>query len=756
MLEKTGPTGSIVPPVQVPEVQKNPQDTENSKKISPESVSMTGSAARFHALFAGFEHSHGQCDVTGYQPGGKAIANVTTHHTPATPELWARHLQGTYGLGVVPMRQDGTCSWGAVDLDDYETDARAIAARVDALGIPAMVCVSRSGGKHVFIFVRPVPASQMRQRLGEIAKALGYPKAELFPKQSAPTECGGNWLNMPWHGGDNSRRYAIKPNGDTYALTDFLDAAEALKTATGPEWFSTPLSPESAPVKAQKSKRRGFVLPDHIAEGQRNTVLTRQAGKLRRDGFNEAEILAALRQINLERCKPPKDDAAVVRISKSIGKKAAGAEIEEGLIQRLAGAITASDHFARDIGGLLYHFEEGCYKPTGRRCIEKQVKTFCEQQAPKSWTPELAMRVEQWLLVDAPELWERPPLDVLSVHNGLLNVESRILAPHSPDHLSPVQIAAAFDPAARCPAIDKFVKEVFPPDSTHLAAEVAAWLMLPDTSIQKSALLLGSGANGKSVWLTLLLNFLGRKNVSALSLHKLEADKFAVARLVGKLCNLNADLPTSQLVSTSVFKAITGGDFVNGERKYEGSFEFLPYCRLIFSANTPPRSEDSTEGFFRRWLCIPFNRNFDEMDPNTVPRAVLDARLSEPGELSGLLNRALDALPAIRKGRFTESDSTRACFNEFRCTTDPLGLWLDQETVERNDAVVRKDALRNAYSQVCQEAGRPILGDVQFTGALKRLRPKVQITQRRIEGKRAHVFVGLGFVTRSPEPSGLF
>lgn len=722
-------------------------------------------AARLFYLFEGYEHSHGQCDVTGFQDNGKAIADVKTHRTPATPQLWERHLNGTYGLGVVPLQQSGKCSWGACDLDDYETDARAIAARVAALGIPALVNVSRSGGKHVFVWARvPVPASQMRQRLAEVAKALGYPNAECFPKQSDPTECGGNWLNMPWHGGANSTRYGVMPNGDAYALPEWVDAAERLKAATGPEWFSTPLqlpiAAKSAPGNGQKPKaakatRRAFILPDQIAEGQRDTILTRYAGTLRRAGVDREGIFAALRIENQKRCAPPMPDADLERIASSIGKKEPGAEVEDGLIQRLAGAITATDAFARDAGGLLYHFADGVYKPTGRRFIEKRVKQLCEQQAPKSWSPELATRVEAWIVVDAPELWQHPPLDVLNCRNGLLQVESRILVSHSPDHLSPIQINAAFDLEAKCPHIEQFVRDVFPDDSRQLSAEVAAWLMLPDTSIQKAVLLLGEGANGKSVWLNLLLNFLGRENVSALSLHKLEADKFAMARLVGKLANLGTDLPTSALASTSVFKAITGGDILCAERKYEPSFEFRSFARLLFSANSAPRSDDATHGFFRRWLVIPFTRTFDESDPATIPRAELDARLSQPGELAGLLNKALDALPVIRKGRFTESASTRDALGEFRRTTDPFGVWLDANVVERPDAMVAKDRLRSMYGQICQDAGRAVMGDVQFTAALKRLRPKVDAAKRRIDGKLTPVYLNLGLVTHDLVP-GLF
>src|SRR5581483_11001589 len=150
--------------------------------------------------------------------------------------------------------------------------------------------------------------------------------------------------------------------------------------------------------------------------------------------------------------------------------------------------------------------------------------------------------------------------------------------------------------------IDKFVLSTFPSDAVVIAYEIPAWLVTPDTSIQKAILLLGDGANGKSTYLCLVIAFIGRRNCSAVSLHKLEADRFSIARLVGRLANICPDLPGTDLTSTSIFKAITGGDELQGERKFADAFEFTPFARLLFSANHPPRSSDASSAFFRRWL----------------------------------------------------------------------------------------------------------------------------------------------------------
>jgi putative DNA primase/helicase len=433
-------------------------------------------------------------------------------------------------------------------------------------------------------------------------------------------------------------------------------------------------------------------------------------------------------------------------------QSAAGA----GLVQEIEKALKVEHHFARDEGDVLYHFEEGVYKSTGEKFVRRTVKQYCEANGKaKSWTPELAERVVKYLTVDAPELWERPPLDTVNVKNGLLDVKTRELKPHSPDFLSPIQIGARFDTTAKCPAIDQFIEDVFPDDAQHAAFEVAAWLMLPDTSIQKAVLALGEGANGKSVYLNLLEAFIGKPNATALSLHKIESDKFAAARLLGKLANICPDLPTAALSGTSTFKALSGGDSISGEHKFKTSFEFRPYARLVFSANSAPRSDDATHGFFRRWLVIPFNRRFDENDARCVPRAVLDARLTATEELSGLLNRALDALPQIQRGTFKESLSMRAAWTEFRRTTDPLAVFLDGETVDTADGVILKERLRALYAGNCKDNGRPIPAENVFTERLRAIRPNVKTAQRRIDGKPRWCFVGIGLRAAETEQGNM-
>jgi putative DNA primase/helicase len=422
-------------------------------------------------------------------------------------------------------------------------------------------------------------------------------------------------------------------------------------------------------------------------------------------------------------------------------------ENEPGIIKQLADAICAGNHFARDASGRLRRYVGGVYRDQADRYVKAQVKQLLEEWAETGkWSSRRASEVVEYIAVDAPELPERPRIDLINCHNCMVRVEDGVSLPHDPKYLSTVQLPVKWDPAATCPAIDKFCAEVFPGDAIDLAYEFPALLMTPDTTIQKAALLYGEGGNGKSVYCRLLVAFIGKENTAALSLHRLEANPFSASRLLGKLANICPDLPSEHLAGTSIFKAITGGDVITGERKFCESFEFTPFARLVFSANHLPRSSDGSPGFFERWLVVPFDAKFRGTDQE-IPREVLDARLSAPGELSGLLNRAVKALAGIRaRGRLSEPESVRRAWDEFHATTDPLAVWLDRNTVDDAQATTTKQLLRVAYNAAAERAGRPAMSAKAFTQAINKLRPDVQEAQRTVSGRVQWCYLGIGLL----------
>ena len=146
-------------------------------------------APRFRTLFAGLERAHGEyrnITVDERRADGKCKGQAITKPEPVTDALWASHLEGTTGIGIIPIRDDNTSVFGAIDIDVYaDLDPGQVAATVHRLRFPLVPCRSKSGGLHLYLFASaPVSSAMMQARLKQMAAALGHTNAEIFPKQA--------------------------------------------------------------------------------------------------------------------------------------------------------------------------------------------------------------------------------------------------------------------------------------------------------------------------------------------------------------------------------------------------------------------------------------------------------------------------------------------------------------------------------------------------------------------------------------------
>lgn len=166
--------------------------------------------------------------------------------------------------------------------------------------------------------------------------------------------------------------------------------------------------------------------------------------------------------------------------------------------------------------------------------------------------------------MQAPALQDTWPNGKINLRNGILDVASRRLEPHTPDLLTTVQFGVAYDAVATCPGLRRFCQEVLPKDSTEVLAELTAWCMMDDNPVDQAVMLRGAGGNGKSILLAVLTETLGLENVTAMELHEIAEDRFAAADLYLKVANIAADITSAHLEKTGPFKAITSGDPVRG------------------------------------------------------------------------------------------------------------------------------------------------------------------------------------------------
>ena len=200
---------------------------------------------KFKNIFSGLTIAYGQ-----YQPGnrgenGKQQGKAFIVRKPVTDDLWENHLTGKGpALGIIPITENNDCRWGCIDIDEYNFDHTSFIKSVRSNKLPLIVCRSKSGGAHVFLFTKEnIPASLMQSKLKQFAKVLGYEGSEIFPKQTEIlVERGdtGNFLNLPYHNEMKGLRYAINDNGSGCTLEEFYqlydvysctkEAVEEIKT----------------------------------------------------------------------------------------------------------------------------------------------------------------------------------------------------------------------------------------------------------------------------------------------------------------------------------------------------------------------------------------------------------------------------------------------------------------------------------------------------------------------------------------------
>jgi putative DNA primase/helicase len=305
---------------------------------------------------------------------------------------------------------------------------------------------------------------------------------------------------------------------------------------------------------------------------------------------------------------------------------------------------------------------------------------------------------------------------LINVRNGLLEWRTGRLLPHVPERCGVTQLHVDWQPGATCPNVEAFLSEVLPADCLEQTEEcpegfiweVIGYMLFSGNPLHKAFMLRGLGRNGKGRLLHLLRTIAGRENNSTVALHEFIGNRFRVATLHGKLLNVAGDISASYIEDTALFKAITGGDELQGERKFGHPFDFRPWATPVYSANKPFGTSDDSVGFWDRWVMIHFPNDYSNSGKLD---SEIDEAITTPGELSGVLNRAVPALRTLMdRGRFAVPSSCIEVKQEFRRHGDRVLAWMnDRCKVSPELPMTSRTILYDSYkTYVIDEGGKPM------------------------------------------------
>ena len=408
------------------------------------------------------------------------------------------------------------------------------------------------------------------------------------------------------------------------------------------------------------------------------------------DPLPDSEVATICRD---EAFKP--DDVIAEQIQKAEEKKAGFSHNDFGdqLIQEFK---------IIEVNGVLYVYEDGYYQADDKIIENKMIELY-PGILQRQRTEVLAyIRIKTHVV--ATDLKVNPY--VINLKNTRLDIRTSQCLEFTPDAIEFDRIPVTYDPSAYCADLDKMLNRVFCGDREviNLFEEMLGAILIKHNRFQKAFLFYGSGSNGKSTILDLIKTFLGPRNYSAIALEKV-TDRFNTAELENKLANIGDDVDNVTLKDTGTLKKLFSGNAIMVERKGERPYTIEPYATHVYSCNAIPRSFDKSEGFYRRWLLIPFNARFSVDDEDYDP--MIGDKITSDEALSYLLNIGIrGAKRLMKKGYFTEPQSVKDALEAYKADNSTVLSWIDDTELSEDYFLEKpRDALYSEFADWCKVSG---------------------------------------------------
>lgn len=308
---------------------------------------------------------------------------------------------------------------------------------------------------------------------------------------------------------------------------------------------------------------------------------------------------------------------------------------------------------------------------------------------------------------------DRSQRQLLSTSNGMIDIDAVIAGAdvanafldHSPEWFCGVQVDYAFDADAKCPRWLEYLASAIPDDASQkLAQEWAGYVLTARNPLQKFLACEGEGGTGKSVYAAGLTAMLGEHSVSNADLSQF-GTQFGLGKTIGRALNIDSDVERFAKFSEGTFKKFVVGERMDFQLKGGDPFSQCPTAKVVLLWNERPRIKDTSNGFWRRMLLLPFNV--------AVPNGQRVYGMDQPswwrdqGELPGLLNWSIEGLRRLSaQQRFTEPAAMHSLIRGYRNEMDPVQAFLEAMVIDvSSNSDIAKSSFLGTQSAVAAFRG---------------------------------------------------
>lgn len=540
---------------------------------------------------------------------------------------------------------------------------------------------------------------------------------------------------------------SVGSNGKPY---EWLVSPEDAELADPPAWLL-------ALIDRERPKGPAGTVGERIPAGGRNKALTSYAGTMRRRGASEAEILAALRVANEQRCQPPLEAREVEKIAASVaGYEPAGNVVsisanghgtprppvgfncsDLGNSERFVAdhgedvrycyrwsswLVWSGSRWETDDSGMVQRLAKETVRKIYREASEAEDEDRRKVLAKHAARSESADKIRAMLELAKSEVPVSPDeLDtaawLLNVENGTVDLRTGGLREHRREDLITKLAPVEYDPAAAAPTWAATLERSLPSEALRaFFKKLCGYAISGDVSEHILAVLYGTGANGKSTILNALLSAAGDYGMQAapdLLVAKKGSHPTEVADLFGMRLVASIEVEDGRRLAESLVKQLTGGDRVRARRMRQDFWQFDPTHKVFMAVNHKPEVRGTDNAIWRRLRLIPFTE--------TIPPAEQDKKLPQKleAELPGILAWAVEGCLEWQREGLQAPPEVRKATGAYRSEMDVIGAFLRDECEIGRDYRAPFKAVYDRYEEWCLEGGEKPDTRRKFNARLK-------------------------------------
>lgn len=308
-------------------------------------------------------------------------------------------------------------------------------------------------------------------------------------------------------------------------------------------------------------------------------------------------------------------------------------------------------------------------------------------------------------------------LNTINTQNGIVDLRTGRLTPHTPGHMMSRITNAEYHPRATCPTWEWLIDYAMGSDRDLIGflRRYVGYILTGHVTEQCLLFNHGVGNNGKSVIMGALAHVLGTYAVAAprplLVIQRNEPHPAELLRLRGARMALCAEVTEDMQLDEAKLKDLTGGDKIAARGMGENFLDYTPTAKLVLNGNHLPKIRGTDHGQWRRWRMVPWN-----VVATTVDKS-LPAKLA--AEAEGILAYAVAAAQEWYARGLEAPPGVLAATSAFRESSDELGDFFARRVEFAPDARIARKQLWHAYKSDCEDNGAKPMESRTFCARLR-------------------------------------